>query len=222
MGIKVIITGATGMVGEGVLLTCLEHPAVEKVLTVSRKPYPLSHAKLKELLIPDFLQLETVENQLAGYDACFFCAGVSAVGMKEADYRRITFDTTLHFADTLVRLNPGMVFNYVSGQSTDSTEKGRMMWARVKGATENALMKLPFKDVYNFRPGLMKPLPGQKNLKPMFRILSALYPVLHGIFPNSSSTLKEVGLAMINSVTIGYEKPILEVRDIKQLAKKES
>jgi uncharacterized protein YbjT (DUF2867 family) len=222
MGIKVIVTGATGMVGEGVLLTCLEHPVVEKVLTVSRKPYSLKHPKLNELLIPDFLQLETVENQLTGYDACFFCAGVSAVGMKEADYRRITYDTTLHFAETLAKLNSGMVFNYVSGQSTDSTEKGRMMWARVKGATENALMKLHFKDVYNFRPGLMKPLPGQKNIKPMFKILSALYPVFHRLFPNSSSTLKEVGLAMINSVTIGYEKPILEVRDIKQLAKKES
>ncbi len=220
MGIKVIITGATGMVGEGVLLTCLEHPAVEQVFSVSRKSYPLKHAKLKELLIPDFLQLATVENQLDGYDACFFCAGVSAVGMKEADYRRITYDTTLHFAETLAKLNPNMVFDYVSGQSTDSTENGRMMWARVKGATENALMKLPFRDVYNFRPGLMKPLPGQKNIKPMFKILSGLYPILNGVFPNSSSTLKEVGLAMINSVTIGYEKPILEVKDIKQLAKK--
>ena len=220
MGLKVIITGATGMVGEGVLLTCLEHPAVEHVLTVSRKSYPLNHAKLKELLIPDFLQLEAFENQLAGYDACFFCAGVSAVGMKEADYRRITYDTTLHFAKTLAKLNTNMVFDYVSGQSTDSTEKGRMMWARVKGATENALMKLPFKDVYNFRPGLMKPLPGQKNLKPMFKILSALYPIFHRLFPNSSCTLKDVGLAMINSVTIGYEKPILEVKDIKQLSKK--
>ena len=220
MGIKVIITGATGMVGEGVLLTCLEHPAVELVLSVSRKPNKLTHEKLKELIIPDFSQPGAAENQLAGYDACFFCAGVSAVGMKEAEYRRITYDTTLQFAGTLARLNPNMVFNYVSGQSTDSTEKGRMMWARVKGATENALMKLPFKDVYNFRPGLMKPVPGQKNLKPFFKLLTALYPVLHALFPNSSSTLKEVGLAMINTVTVGYEKQILEVKDIKQLAKK--
>ncbi|HSB94471.1 MAG TPA: NAD-dependent epimerase/dehydratase family protein [Flavitalea sp.] len=220
MGIKVIITGTTGMVGEGVLLTCLEHPTVEQVLSVSRKPYKLIHEKLKELIIPDFLQLQSVENDLTGYDACFFCAGVSAVGMKEADYRRMTYDTTLNFAKTLATLNPNMVFDYVSGQSTDSSGKGRMMWARVKGETENALMKLPFNGVYNFRPGLMKPVPGQKNIKSIFRILSTLYPLLHRLFPNSSGTLNEVGLAMINSVTVGYEKPILEVKDIRQLANK--
>ncbi len=222
MSLKVIITGATGMVGEGILLECLAHTAIEQVLIVGRKSYNLEHHKLKEFIIPDFLQLDTAESRLTGYDACFFCAGVSAVGMKEAAYSRVTYDTTMHFAKKLVKLNPNMVFIYVSGQGTDSSEKGRLMWARVKGKTENALMQLPFKAVYNFRPGLMKPTPGQMNIKPFFKFIDSLYPVLRRIFPNNSSSLKEVGLAMINSVTIGYEKPILEVKDIKLLAKKNS
>lgn len=217
---KVIITGATGMVGEGVLLECLAHPAITQVLIVGRKPYGMSHPKLQELIVADFLKLDEVEDQLTGYDACFYCAGVSAVGMKEDAYSRITYDTTMHFAKTLVKLNPKMVFDYVSGQGTDSSEKGRMMWARVKGKTENALIQLPFRGVYNFRPGLMKPAPGQKNIKPLFKFMGSLYPVLNRVFPNSTSTLKEVGLAMINSVTKGYEKQILEVKDIKLLAKK--
>ena len=220
MAIKVMITGATGMVGEGVLLACLANPAIEKVLMAGRKHHDLNHPKLKELIIPDFLQLDAVEDQLSGYDACFYCAGVSAIGMKEAEYRHVTYDTTLHFAKTLAKLNPDMVFDYVSGKGTDSSASGRMMWARVKGKTENALMQLPFKAVYNFRPGLMKPTPGQKNIKTFYKFLSGLYPVFHAIFPNSSSTLKEVGLAMIKSVTMGYEKQILEVKDIKLLAKK--
>jgi uncharacterized protein YbjT (DUF2867 family) len=220
MALKVIITGATGMVGEGVMLECLAHPAIEQVLIVNRKPYDLKHPKLKELIIPDFLQLDYFENQLTGYDACFFCAGISSVGMNEENYSRITYDTTLHFAKTLVKLNPNMVFDYVSGTGTDSSAKGKVMWARVKGKTENALMQLPFKAVYNFRPALMNSSPGQKNIKPLFKIVLALYPLLARIFPNNSCTLKEVGLAMINSVTRGYEKPILDVKDIKQLATK--
>jgi uncharacterized protein YbjT (DUF2867 family) len=220
MGIKVIITGATGMVGEGVLLECLANKAVEKVLIVGRRPYGLKHDKLRELIVPDFFDLTTVEDVLAGYDACFYCAGVSAVGMSESEYIHITYDTTLHFAKTLLKLNPNMVFDYVSGKSTDSSEHGRMMWARVKGATENTLMKIGFKDVYNFRPGLMKPTAGQKNINHFFKFLSGLYPVLHAIFPNSTCTLKEVGLAMINSVVKNYGKKILEVKDIKILAKK--
>lgn len=217
---KVIVTGATGMVGEGVLLECLAHPAITQVLIVGRKPYGMSHPKLQELIVADFLKLDEVEDQLTGYDACFYCAGVSAVGMKEEEYSRITYDTTMHFAKTLVKLNPKMVFDYVSGLATDSSEKGRMMWARVKGKTENALMQLPFRGVYNFRPGLMKSTPGQKNIKPLFKFMDSLYPVLSRVFPNTTSTLKEVGLAMINSVTKGYEKQILEVKDIKLLANK--
>jgi uncharacterized protein YbjT (DUF2867 family) len=219
MAINVIITGATGMVGEGVLLTCLEHQNVEKVLIVSRRPYNFKHPKLKELIVPDFFHLDKVEDSLTGYDACFYCAGVSAVGMKEAEYTHITYDTTLHFATTLARLNPNMVFNYVSGQGTDSSEKGRMMWARIKGKTENALMQLAFKQVYNFRPGIMKPVPGQQNIKPIYKFTAALYPIIRAVFPNFASTLKEVGLAMIKSVLQGYDKQVLEVKDINLLAK---
>lgn len=219
MGIKIIITGATGMVGEGVLLECLEHLEVEKVLIVSRRPYNLKHPKLKKLIVTDFFHLDKVEDSLTGYDACFYCAGVSAVGMKETDYSRITYDTTLNFAATLARLNPNMVFSHVSGQGTDSSEKGRMMWARVKGKTENALMQLPFKAVYNFRPGIMKSTPGQQNIKPIFKFMASFYPFIRTIFPNFASTLKEVGLVMIKSVLQGYNKQVLEVKDINLLAK---
>jgi uncharacterized protein YbjT (DUF2867 family) len=218
MEIKVIITGATGMVGEGVLLECLEHRDIKEVLMVNRRPSGMKHPKLKELLAPDFFDLTKAAGQLKGYEACFFCAGISSVGMKEAEYQRITYDTTLRFAETLVTLNPGMVFDYVSGSHTDSSEKGKVMWARVKGKTENALMKLSFKKVYNFRPGFMKPTPGQKNIKGLYKVLSSLYPLLRLLLPRQVSTLREVGLAMINSVLKGYPKPILEVEDIKLLA----
>jgi hypothetical protein len=152
--LNVIITGATGMVGEGVLLTCLEHPAIAQVLLVSRKQYGLQHPKLKECIVPDFLHLDDVRSQLTGYDACFFCAGISSAGMSEANYTHITYDITLHFAGVLASLNPQMVFCYVSGALTDSSEKGSIMWARVKGRTENALTRLGFRSVYNFRPRL--------------------------------------------------------------------
>jgi uncharacterized protein YbjT (DUF2867 family) len=218
MEIKVILTGATGLVGEGVLLECLAHPAVKQVLIVNRKPTSIKHPKLKECIVPDFLKLEEVEDQLKGYDACFYCAGISSNGMNEADYSHITYDIPLHFAETLVKLNPGMVFSHISGGHTDGSETGKIMWARVKGRAENALMRLPFKRVYNFRPGLMKPTEGQKNVKGYYKVLSWMYPVLHLIFPKQSSTMREVGLAMINSVLTGYGKPILEVADIKLLA----
>src|SRR5271168_2968449 len=160
--LRVIITGATGFVGEGVLFECLEHPAIEQVLLVSRKPYGLAHPKVRECIVPDFLDLDAVTGQLTGYDACFYCAGISSRGMSEANYSRITYDTTMHFAQKLAGLNPQMTFCHVSGSLTDSSEKGRVMWARVKGKTENALMRLPFKKVYNFRPGFMRPTPGQQ------------------------------------------------------------
>jgi uncharacterized protein YbjT (DUF2867 family) len=215
---NVIITGSTGMVGEGVLFECLAHPAIKQVLMVNRKPYPKQHPKLKELIVPDFMELEAFKSQLTGYDACFFCAGVSSVGMKEAEYSRITYDTTLHFAQMLATLNAGMVFDYVSGSHTDSSETGRVMWARVKGRTENALQKLPFKKVYNFRPALMKPTPGQKNISGIIKVITSLYPLFRWLMPNQACTLREVGLAMINSVIKGYPKQILEVTDIKALA----
>ena len=219
MEIKVIITGATGMVGEGVLFECLEHPDIKQVLMVNRKPYALKHPKLKECIVPDFLKLDEFTDQLSGYEACFFCAGISSAGMKEAEYTHVTYDITLHFAEKLVSLNPNMVFDYVSGSLTDSTEKGKMMWARVKGRTENALMRLPFKRVYNFRPGFMKATPGQKNVKSYYKYISWMYPLLRMTMPNQVSMLSEVGLAMINSVTKGYSKQILEIKDINILAK---
>jgi len=215
----IIITGATGMVGEGALFECLEHPAVERVLLVGRRPYGMNHPKLKECIVPDFLQLDTVAGQLSGYDACFFCAGVSSIGKTEAEYSRITYDTTLHFARQLVSLNPQMTFVYVSGARTDSSEAGKTMWARVKGKTENALMRCGFRQIYNFRPGFMKPTPGQKNVNRLYIFLGWFYPVLRMLFPNQVSTLSDVGLAMIHSVQKGYPKQILEIKDINTLAK---
>lgn len=214
--IKVIITGATGMVGEGVLFECLQNEKVAEVLIVSRRHYDLQHPKLKELIVPDFLQMDPYREIVNGYDACFFCAGVSSVGMKEDKYTTLTYDTTLAFAKALLTVNRNMVFTYVSGAKTQSSEKGRMMWARVKGKTENDLAKLPFRAQYNFRPGVMQPFGDQKNWKPLVRFL---VKVIKAISPKSVLTLKEVGRAMINAVTVGYPKNVLEVSDIRQLAK---
>lgn len=220
MSYKVIITGTTGMVGEGVLIECLAHPQISEVLSVSRKPNGMTHPKLKEYLVSDFLSMKPDDENVKGYDACFFCAGVSSIGMKEENYTRITFDTTVHFAKVLLHQNQQMTFIYVSGASTDSTEQGRLMWARVKGKTENTLAKMPFKKVYNFRPGFMKLTPGQKNALPLYKYIGWMYPILKAIFPNSASTLAQVGRAMINSLIIGSDKQILEVRDINDLGNK--
>jgi hypothetical protein len=218
MGLKVILTGTTGMVGEGVLLECLQNPAIDTVLSVSRKSTGRTHPRLKEYIIPDFLQLQPGDPMLQGYDACFFCAGVSSVGMPEDKYRLITYDTTIHFANILLQQNPGMTFIYVSGKSTDSSEKGRIMWARVKGKTENTLAKLPFKQVYNFRPGFMKAMPGQQNLLKFYKALGWTFPFFKLIMPNSTSTLQQVARAMINCVIKGTNKQILEVRDINAIS----
>jgi uncharacterized protein YbjT (DUF2867 family) len=214
---KIIITGATGMVGEGVLFECLENPIVKEVLIVNRRHYDMEHPKLKELLVNDFTKLEGLENQLSNYDACFYCAGISSLGMNEEKYNYITYETTMAFAEQLVKLNPNMVFNFVSGGHTDSTEQGKLMWARIKGKTENALIKLPFKAQYNFRPGFMKPFKQQKNVKTLFKPIIWLFPIL---LPKISLTLKQVGQAMINAVLKGYPKQVLEIADIKILAAK--
>jgi uncharacterized protein YbjT (DUF2867 family) len=215
--IKVIITGTTGMVGEGVLIESLGSPQVAEVLSVSRKPTGMSHPKLKEYIVKEFLELKDGDNMLMGYDACFFCAGISSIGKSEEDYTRITYDTTLHFAKILAQLNPQMTFTYVSGAHTDSTEKGRTMWARVKGRTENELMRLPFKKVHNFRPGFMKAIKGQKRLLTLYKYLKWMYPIIKGLSPNSASTLSQVGHAMIVCATTDVDKPILEVSDINRL-----
>jgi len=217
--IKAIITGVTGMVGEGVLHECLLHPDVETVLVINRKPCGIVHPKLKEIIHQDFFDISGIEGQLSGYNACFFCLGVSSVGMKEPEYYKLTYTLTLNVARPLSKLNPDMTFCYVSGAATDSTEKGRSIWARVKGKTESDLMKLPFKKVFAFRPGYMHPTKGLKNTNPYYKYISWMYPMLRAVFPGGVSTLAELGQAMINVVRFGYEKQVLEVKDIVALAK---
>lgn len=219
MKIKAILTGATGMVGEGVLHECIQHPDVEEVLVLTRKPSGYSHPKLKELIHADFYNITPIQEQLKGYNACFFCLGVSSVGMKEDEFYKKTYVLTMHVATVLSQQNNDMTFCYISGAGTDSTEKGKTMWARVKGKTENDLMKLPFKQVYNFRPGIISPTKGLKNTLSFYKWLRWLLPVIRLTMPNFISSLKQLGLAMINTSRLGYEKQILEVKDIVALAK---
>jgi hypothetical protein len=218
MKINAIITGATGMVGEGVLLECLDHSGIERILVLNRKPLGLTHPKLREIIVKDFFALELIAKDLTGYNACFFCLGVSSVGISREEYRHITFDLTLNVAQTLARLSPEMTFCYVTGAGTDSSEKGRVAWARVKGATENALLRL-FPNAYMFRPGFMKTTPGQKNIKSWYKYIAWLYPIGRKLYPAGFCTLREVGQAMINVVLKGSSKKILEVPDIVALAK---
>jgi nucleoside-diphosphate-sugar epimerase len=217
MGINVVITGVTGMVGEGVLLECLRNRQVDSVLAVSRKALDLTHPKLKVFVAPDFLQIDAAGTQLRGYDACFYCAGVSSNGVTEEAYTRITYDMTLHFAAVTLQANPDIVFNFISGNRADSSERGRVMWARIKGKTENALLRMfPGKE-YNFRPALMRPMPGQKHFYGYNRWThKILYPLLSLVFPACS--VQQIAQAMINATLMGYEKPILEVSDIRRLA----
>lgn len=217
---NIILTGATGMVGEGVLHECLQHNGIAKILIINRKPSGITHPKLKEIIHNDFFDLSPIEDQLSGYDACLFCLGMSSIGMKEPEFYKMAYTLTMHVAETLSRKNTGMTFCYISGSGTDSTEKGRSMWARVKGKTENDLAKLPFKKTYAFRPGYLHPTPGLKNTLPYYKWLSWMYPFFRTFFPGFVSTLKELGLAMINAVRLGYEKPVLEVKDIVDLAKR--
>ncbi|HEX9614135.1 MAG TPA: epimerase, partial [Bacteroidota bacterium] len=206
----------TGMVGEGVLHETLKHGAVESVLVIGRRPCGTAHPKLEEIVHQEFFDYSPIAGQLTGYQACFFCLGVSSVGMKEDDYRRITYDLTLHAATTLSRLNPDMTFCYVSGLGTD--ENGRSMWARVKGKTESDLRNLPFKAVYAFRPGYIRPTPGLKNSLALSKPLAPFYPLLKAVFPGYVCTLREIGLAMIHCATTGSQKTTLENTDIARLA----
>lgn len=216
---KVILTGATGMVGEGVLHECLIHSKIEAVTTVVRKPSGMQHAKLTEIIHADFFNLSDIENKLVGFDACFFCLGVSSVGMNEIDYKKMTYTLTMNFAKTLAKQNKDLCFCYISGAATDSSEKGKSMWARVKGKTENDLMKL-FLNAYMFRPGYMQPTPGLKNTLKYYKYVKWMYPFFKVVFPNFVSTLSELGRAMINAALKGYELKILEVKDIKTLARR--
>jgi len=218
---KVILFGATGMVGQGVLRECLLDAGVEAVLAVGRSPGLQQHVKLREILHHDFLDFAAIESQLAGYDACFFCLGVSSLGMDEERYRRLTYDITLAAARTLSRLNPDMVFIYVTGQGTDSTERGRLMWARVKGKTENDLLKLPFKGAYMFRPAGIKPLHGVRSktawVQTIYVVAAPLLSLLNRVAPNYMTTTEQVGRAMIRVARDGYPKPVLESWDINRL-----
>jgi uncharacterized protein YbjT (DUF2867 family) len=218
MKIRAIITGATGMVGEGVLHECLNHPDVEKILVINRRPCGVSDPKLTEIIHENFFDISPVEDRLTGYNACFYCLGITSVSVKEEEYYRMTYTLTLYIAERLAAINPGMTFCYVSGAGTDSTENGRLMWTRIKGKTENDLVRLNFRQVYNFRPGLMKPTKGLKNAHKAYALFLPFYPLLRKLFPSFISTLKELALAMINSVTKGYESQVLEVRDIVRLA----
>jgi uncharacterized protein YbjT (DUF2867 family) len=215
---KVILFGATGMVGQGVLRECLVDAGVESVLVVGRSPTGEKNPKLREILHDNFMDYSSIESELAGFDACFFCLGVSSIGMDEARYRHLTYDLTLAAANTLVRLNPGMVFTYVTGRSTDSTEKGPQMWARVKGKTENDLLKLPFKAAYMFRPGAIQPMHGIKSktawVQTLYVVTGPLFTLLKAVAPNYITTTERVGRAMIKVARDGYPRPVLEVEDI--------
>lgn len=215
---KVIVFGATGMVGQGVLRECLRDPDVTQVLTVGRSATGQQHPKLREIAHKDFLDFSAVENDITGYDACFFCLGVSSIGMDAERYRHLTYDITLAAARPLARLNPGMTFVYVTGASTDSTGQGRVMWARVKGKTENDLLKLPFKAAFMFRPGAIQPLHGVRSKTPWVQALyvatGPLLSFLHRVAPNYVTTTEEVGRAMLSVAKRGYPKPILEMEDI--------
>ena len=213
---RVIVTGATGMVGEGVLHECLLDPVIEKVLVVGRRPCGVTHVKLQEAIVPDFFHLDTIETTVQGYDACFFCLGVSSVGKKEAEFYHLTYELTMNFARLLASRNRGMVFCYVSGAGTNPG--GKLMWARVKGKTENDLKTLGFRHVYNFRPGIMTPTKGLKNTLKAYKYLGWLMPVFRILIPGRISTLSAVGRAMIHVVTHGYPSSTIEVNDIHQLS----
>lgn len=215
---KVIVTGATGMVGKGVLLECLEHQDITEVLSISRRSVGIEHTKLKELIHKDFSEFRSVSERLKGYDACFACMGVSAAGMKEDQYTRLTYDFTLALANELLKINPDMTFNYVSGQGTDSSEKGKSMWARVKGKTENDLLKLGFKQAFAFRPGAIIP---KKGAKPSSRMYAIMIPLLIWLLyllkwmaPKKVVDTTQIGLAMINITKNGYDKKVIDPEDI--------
>lgn len=217
VGMKVILFGATGMIGQGVLRECLLDPEVTSVLTIGRRESGTRHAKLHEIVHADFFDFSSIERELTGYDACFFCLGVSSAGTNEEDYRHVTYDVTMAAARTLARQSPGMTFLYVSGAGTDSTEQSRTMWARVKGSTENALLRLPFKSAYMFRPAYIQPLHGiassSKVTRTLYAVMGPLYPVWKRLFPKFVTTTEELGRSMIRVAKNGAGKRVLESRD---------
>ena len=216
----VIITGSTGMVGEGVLMQCLNSPEIDSVLVINRKPCGYTHAKLKEIIHHDFFNFSSIEAQLRGYNACFFCLGISSVGVDQDTYYRMTYTLTLHVAETLSKLNNEMTFCYVSGSGTN--ENGRLNWQKVKGKTENDILKLPFEQVYNFRPGFIKPIDGQKYAHNFYKYINWIFPIGRKLFPNGFCTMTELADAMINTLSHNNERRILEGKDIIALANEPS
>jgi uncharacterized protein YbjT (DUF2867 family) len=219
---KVVLFGATGMVGQGALLECLRSADVEAVLCVVRRPTGRQHEKLREVVQPDVSNLSTIGEDLAGYEACLFCLGASSVGMSEADYRRITYDTTIAVAQALLARSPELTFVFVSGAGTDGTGQGRVMWARVKGETENALLRMPFKGAYMFRPGYIQPLDGirasGRAMRALYALTAPLYPVWRRLFPRYVTTTRRLGRAMVRAARHGAPRRVLEVEDINALA----
>lgn len=218
---RVVIFGATGMVGMGTLIECLEDPRIDSVLVVGRRTVGMHHAKLEEIIYGDFFHYEPIQARFAGVDACFFCLGVSSAGMPAETYYHLTYDLTLAAARSMVAQSPAMTFCYVSGEGTDSSEQGRMRWARVKGKTENELLRLPFKAVYMLRPGYIQPLKGVKSKTPLYQgvyvVLGWLYPVLHALLPRYTTTTVALGRAMIQVAARGEAKRVLSTADINRI-----
>jgi uncharacterized protein YbjT (DUF2867 family) len=219
---RVLLLGGSGMVGQGVLRECVRDSEVTEVLALGRSALGEAEGKVRELVCGDLYDLSGVEGELTGFDACFFCLGVSSGGMSEAEYRLVTYELTVSVARTLVRLNPGMVFEYVSGAGTDSTEKGRAMWARVKGQTENELLRMGFKGAYMFRPGLIQPLAGIRSKTASYRlvyaILGPVLPLVKKMFPKYVTSTEEVGRALIRVAKVGYSKAVIEAEDMGRIA----
>jgi uncharacterized protein YbjT (DUF2867 family) len=215
--IKVIVTGATGMVGEGVLYECLQHPQVTEILVITRKPSGFSSPKLKEIIHNDLYDLSPIQSQLAGYDACFFCIGITSIGLSKEDYFKITNTLTLIVANTLCRINPNMIFGYISAMGTGDR---RANWAKVKAQTEQDLMQLPFREVYSFRPGFIRPTKGLKQVHGFYKYINWMFPIGRALNPKWFVTLREIGLAMLNACLYGYTRKILEGKDMIALAKK--
>jgi uncharacterized protein YbjT (DUF2867 family) len=217
---NVLIFGATGMVGQGVLRECLLDSGVERVIAIGRSASGATHPKLRDLVHSDLWNYTAIEKDLTGLDACFFCLGVTSAGMKEADYERVTYGIALAAAETLARLNPRMTFVFVSGAGSDSSEKGRIMWARIKGKTENAILRLPFQG-YAFRPGAIQPLHGIRSRTTLYRVMytlmGPLLPILRWAFPGRILTTEQIGRAMLKVARDGAPKRILESRDISML-----
>jgi len=220
---NIAIFGATGMVGQGALRECLLDPEVRRIFSIGRSPTGTQHPKLQEIVRKDLFHYAELEGQLAGFDACFYCLGASSSGMNEADYTRITHDIALAAAEALVRLNPQMTFVFVSGAGADSTERGRVMWARVKGKTENALLRLPYKAVYVFRPGIIQPLHGIRSktagYRAFYAISGPLLPIARRLFPNYVVSTEQLGRAMLTAAKRGGPTAILDVPDIRALSK---